>query len=198
MKTEAYFEEYNQFITNQRKAINELEQQRNDLQAKIEADKEEYKQLVANGEDDKADKLYQTTDTEEKQLQAINKRLTTKQEVFDETRKEKAIELIKHQSELPKLYEDEKQELIAKFEPIIEQYNDIIDEINDLNERYTEEFERYAIPYRRENFDEDAQIRSDLRPHFREYAPNYYVSNSELPIIGTNQKMKFVKERKNG
>lgn len=73
MKTEAYFEEYNQFITNQRKAINELEQQRNDLQAKIEADKEEYKQLVANGEDDKADKLYQTTDTEEKQLQAINK-----------------------------------------------------------------------------------------------------------------------------
>ncbi|MDU4964734.1 MAG: pathogenicity island protein, partial [Staphylococcus warneri] len=179
MKTEAYFEEYNQFITNQRKAINELEQQRNDLQAKIEADKEEYKQLVANGEDDKADKLYQTTDTEEKQLQAINKRLTTKQEVFDETRKEKAIELIKHQSELPKLYEDEKQELIAKFEPIIEQYNDIIDEINDLNERYTEEFERYAIPYRRENFDEDAQIRSDLRPHFREYAPMYYVSNSE-------------------
>ena len=50
MKTEAYFEEYNQFITNQRKAINELEQQRNDLQAKIKADKDEYKQLVANGE----------------------------------------------------------------------------------------------------------------------------------------------------
>lgn len=198
MKTEAYFEEYNQFITNQRKAINELEEQRNDLQAKIKADTDEYKQLVANGEDDKADKLYQTTDTEEKQLKAINKRLTTKQEVFDETRKEKAIELIKHQSELPKLYEDEKQELIAKFEPIIEQYNDIIDEINDLNELYTEEFERYAIPYRRENFDEDSQIRSDLRPHFREYAPNYYVSNSELPIIDTNQKMKFVKERKNG
>ncbi|MDS3947458.1 pathogenicity island protein [Staphylococcus epidermidis] len=198
MKTEAYFEEYNQFITNQRKAIYELEQQRNDLQAKIKADKEEYKQLVANGEDDKADKLYETTDTEEKQLKAINKRLTTKQEVFDETRKEKAIELIKHQSELPKLYENEKQELIAKFEPIIEQYNDIIDEINDLNERYTEEFERYAIPYRRENFDEDAQIRRDLRPHFREYAPMHYVSNSELPIIGTNQKMKFVKERKNG
>ncbi|MCC3673815.1 pathogenicity island protein [Staphylococcus epidermidis] len=198
MKTEAYFEEYNQFITNQRKAIKELEQQRNDLQAKIKADKDEYKQLVANGEDDKVDKLYQTTDTEEKQLKAINKRLTTKQEVFDETRKEKAIELIKHQSELPKLYENEKQELIAKFEPIIEQYNDIIDEINDLNERYTEEFERYAIPYRRENFDEDAQIRSDLRPHFREYAPMYYVSNSELPIIGTNQKMKFIKEIKNG
>ena len=198
MKTEAYFEEYNQFITDQRKAINELEQQRNDLQAKIKADKEEYKQLVANGEDDKADKLYETTDTEEKQLKAINKRLTTKQEVFDGTRKEKAIELIKHQSELPKLYEDEKQELIAKFESIIEQYNDIIDEINDLNERYTEEFERYAIPYRRENFDEDAQIRSDIRPYFREYAPMHYVSNSELPIIGTNQKMKFVKERKNG
>ena len=198
MKTESYFEEYNHFITNQRKAINELEQQRNDLQAKIKADKEEYKHLVANGEDDKADKLYQTTDTEENQLKAINKRLTTKQEVFDETRKEKAIELIKHQSELPKLYEDEKQGLIAKFEPIIEQYNDIIDEINDLNERYTEEFERYAIPYRRENFDEDAQIRSDLRPYFREYAPMHYVSNSELPIIGTNQKMKFVKERKNG
>ena len=91
MKTESYFEEYNQFVTDQRNAISELEQQRNDLQDKIKADKEEYKQLVANGEDDKADKLYQTTDTEEKQLKAINKRLTTKQEVFDETRKEKLL-----------------------------------------------------------------------------------------------------------
>ncbi|OTQ82040.1 pathogenicity island protein, partial [Bacillus subtilis subsp. subtilis] len=39
MKTESYFKEYNQFVLDQRKAIQELEQERNALESKIKLDK---------------------------------------------------------------------------------------------------------------------------------------------------------------
>lgn len=191
MKTEAYFEEYNQFITNQRKAINELEQQRNDLQAKIKSDKEEYKQLVANGEDDKADELYQTTDADERQLKAISKRLATKQEVFDETRKEKAIELIKHQADLPHLYKKDKERILAKFEPIVEEYNKVVDEIAALNDEYEYEFYRFVKPYDKENFEKDKEVRAEIKNHFSPNKYSNYVSGDELPFIDIRNKMQL-------
>ena len=191
MKTEAYFEEYNQFITNQRKAINELEQQRNDLQAKIKSDKEEYKQLVANGEDDKADELYQTTDADERQLKAISKRLATKQEVFDETRKEKAIELIKHQADLPHLYKKDKERILAKFEPIVEEYNKIANEISKLNDEYEIEFDRFVRVYDKENFEKDEEVRAEIRNYFSPNKYSNYVGGDELPFIDIRNKMQL-------
>ncbi|GGI38284.1 MULTISPECIES: hypothetical protein [Staphylococcus] len=191
MKTEAYFEEYNQFITNQRKAINELEQQRNDLQAKIKSDKEEYKQLVANGEDDKADELYQTTDADERQLKAISKRLATKQEVFDETRKEKAIELIKHQADLPHLYKKDKERILAKFEPIVEEYNKIANEISKLNDEYEIEFDRFVRVYDKENFEKDEEVRAEIRNYFSPNRYSNYVGGDVLPFINIKNKMQL-------
>lgn len=191
MKTEAYFDEYNQFITNQRKAINELEQQRNDLQAKIKSDKEEYKQLVANGEDAKADELYQTTDADERQLKAISKRLATKQEVFDETRKEKAIELIKHQADLPHLYKNDKERILAKFEPIVEEYNKILNEISKLNDEYEIEFDRFVRVYDKENFEKDEEVRAKIKNYFSPNRYSNYVGGDELPFINTRNKMKL-------
>ncbi|WP_145455915.1 pathogenicity island protein [Staphylococcus epidermidis] len=191
MKTEAYFEEYNQFITNQRKAINELEQQRNDLQAKIKSDKKEYKQLVANGEDAKADELYQTTDADERQLKAISKRLATKQEVFDETRKEKAIELIKHQADLPHLYKNDKERILAKFEPIVEEYNKILNEISKLNDEYEIEFDRFVRVYDKENFEKDEEVRAEIRNYFSPNKYSNYVGGDELPFIDIRNKMQL-------
>ncbi|EXO04790.1 hypothetical protein W328_02597, partial [Staphylococcus aureus DAR5847] len=81
MKTESYFKEYNQFVLDQRKAIQELEQERNALESKIKLDKSTYKQLIMDGQDDKADNLYQATDADEKKLKALNKRLETKKSV---------------------------------------------------------------------------------------------------------------------
>ncbi|MCO6212049.1 pathogenicity island protein [Staphylococcus epidermidis] len=191
MKTEAYFEEYNQFITNQSKAINELEQQRNDLQAKIKSDKEEYKQLVANGEDAKADELYQTTDADERQLKAISKRLATKQEVFDETRKEKAIELIKHQADLPHLYKNDKERILAKFEPIVEEYNKILNEISKLNDEYEIEFDRFVRVYDKENFEMDKEVRAEIKNYFSPNRYSNYVGGDELPFINIRNKMQL-------
>ena len=192
MKTESYFEEYNQFVTDQRNAINELEQQRNDLQAKIKADKEKYKQLVANGEDDKADELYQTTDEDERQLKAITKRLETKKDVADEIKRNKTIELLKHQFDLPSLYSEEKSTVLKKLANVVEEYNKVIDEINDVNDRFKEEFERYGVLYDQEEIYKDTEAKKALNGQFREYLHAPYINSNHLPFE-SNKKLKFKK-----
>lgn len=79
-----------------------------ELIQRIKEDKAKYKELIANSQDDEADELYNTFDSNEKKLKALEKRLSTKKEVFDEARRKKAIELIKHQADLPHLYKKTK------------------------------------------------------------------------------------------
>lgn len=136
MKTEAYFDEYNEYVTGQRENINKLENERQELTQRIKEDKAKYKELIANSQDDEADALYTTFDSNEKKLKALEKCLSTKKEVFDEARRKKAIELIKHQADLPNLYKNDKERILAKFEPIIEEYNKVVDEIAALNDEY--------------------------------------------------------------
>ena len=123
MKTAKYFDKYNEYVTGQRENINKLEKERQELAQRIKEDKVKYKELIANSQDDEADKLYTTFDSNEKKLKALEKRLSTKKEVFDEARRKKAIELIKHQADLPHLYQEDKERILAKFKPIIEEYN---------------------------------------------------------------------------
>ena len=107
MKTAKYFDEYNEYVTGQRENINKLENERQELSQRIKEDKAKYKELIANSQDDEADALYTTFDSNEKKLKALEKRLSTKK-VFDEARRKKAIELIKHQADLPHLYKKTK------------------------------------------------------------------------------------------
>ena len=108
MKTAKYFDEYNEYVTGQRENINKIENERQELSQRIKEDKAKYKELIANSQDDEADALYTTFDSNEKKLKALEKRLSTKKEVFDEARRKKAIELIKHQKEVPQLYKKDK------------------------------------------------------------------------------------------
>lgn len=108
LKTEHYFEEYNTYVTGQNKNINDLAHEVKKLEDKIQEDKAKYKQLVAEAKDEEADKLYSTFDKNEQKLKALQKRLETKREVFNDARRKKAVELIKHQAELPHLYQEDK------------------------------------------------------------------------------------------
>lgn len=192
MKTEKYFDEYNEYVTGQRENINKLENERQELSQRIEEDKAKYKELIANSQDDEADALYTTFDSNEKKLKALEKRLSTKKEVFDEARRKKAIELIKHQADLPHLYKKDKERILAKFKPIIEEFNTVLTEINDLNAKYEEEYNRYTIPYHRENFDEDDEVKRELRNHFRDILYSPYITGIELPFTDQyNHKLKF-------
>ncbi|MCH4516556.1 pathogenicity island protein [Staphylococcus haemolyticus] len=182
MKTAKYFDEYNEYVTGQRENINKLEKERQELTQRIKEDKVKYKELIANSQDDEADKLYTTFDSNEKRLKALEKRLSTKKEVFDEARRKKAIELIKHQADLPHLYQEDKERILAKFEPIIEEFNKVIDEVEDLNARYKDEFMRYTNPYHIENFDEDDEVKRELRNHFRDVLYSPYITSIELPF----------------
>lgn len=78
MKTAKYFDEYNEYVTGQRENINKIENERQELSQRIKEDKAKYKELIANSQDDEADALYTTFDSNEKKLKALEKRLSTK------------------------------------------------------------------------------------------------------------------------
>ena len=189
MKTAKYFDEYNEYVTGQRENINKIENERQELSQRIKEDKAKYKELIANSQDDEADALYTTFDSNEKKLKALEKRLSTKKEVFDEARRKKAIELIKHQADLPHLYKKDKERILAKFEPIVQEYNKVVGEIAALNDEYEIEFDRFVRVYDKENFEKDKEVREEIRNHFRANQYTDYVSKSELPFINIKNKM---------
>ena len=191
MKTEKYFDEYNEYVIGQRESIDKLEKERQELIQRIKEDKAKYKELIANSQDDEADELYNTFDSNEKKLKALEKRLSTKKEVFDEARRKKAIELIKHQADLPHLYKKDKERILAKFEPIVEEYNKVVDEIAALNDEYEIEFDRFVRVYDKENFEEDKEVRAEIKNYFSPIKYSNYVSGNELPIIDIRNKMKL-------
>ncbi|WP_145449728.1 pathogenicity island protein [Staphylococcus hominis] len=191
MKTAKYFDEYNEYVIGQRESIDKLEKERQELSQRIEEDKAKYKELIANSQDDEADALYTTFDSNEKKLKALEKRLSTKKEVFDEARRKKAIELIKHQADLPHLYKKDKERILAKFEPIVEEYNKVVDEIAALNDEYEIEFDRFVRVYDKENFEEDKEVRAEIKNYFSPIKYSNYVSGNELPIIDIRNKMKL-------
>ncbi|MEJ7164786.1 pathogenicity island protein [Staphylococcus capitis] len=191
MKTAKYFDKYNEYVTGQRENINKLEKERQELAQRIKEDKVKYKELIANSQDDEADKLYTTFDSNEKKLKALEKRLSTKKEVFDEARRKKAIELIKHQADLPHLYKKDKERILAKFEPIVEEYNKVVDEIAALNDEYEYEFYRFVKPYDKENFEKDKEVRAEIKNHFSPNKYSNYVSGDELPFIDIRNKIQL-------
>ncbi|MDO2946523.1 pathogenicity island protein [Staphylococcus epidermidis] len=191
MKTEAYFDEYNEYVTGQRENINKIENERQELTQRIKEDKAKYKELIANSQDDEADALYTTFDSNEKKLKALEKRLSTKKEVFDEARRKKAIELIKHQADLPHLYKKDKERILAKFKPIVEEYNKVVDEIAALNDEYEYEFYRFVGPYDKENFEKDKEVRVEIRNYFSPNKYSNYVGGDELPFIDIRNKMQL-------
>ena len=191
MKTAKYFDEYNEYVTGQRENINKLENERQELSQRIKEDKAKYKELIANSQDDEADALYTTFDSNEKKLKALEKRLSTKKEVFDEARRKKAIEIIKHQADLPHLYKKDKERILAKFEPIVEEYNKVVDEIAALNDEYEIEFDRFVRVYDKENFEENKEVRAEIKNYFSPIKYSNYVSGNELPIIDIRNKMKL-------
>ena len=191
MKIAKYFDEFNEYVTGQRENINKIENERQELSQRIKEDKAKYKELIANSQDDEADALYTTFDSNEKKLKALEKRLSTKKEVFDEARRKKAIELIKHQADLPHLYKKDKERILAKFEPIVEEYNKVVDEIAALNDEYEYEFYRFVGPYDKENFEKDKEVRAEIKNHFSPNKYSNYVSGDELPFIDIRNKMQL-------
>lgn len=191
MKTAKYFDEYNEYVTGQRENINKIENERQELSQRIKEDKAKYKELIANSQDDEADALYTTFDSNEKKLKALEKRLSTKKEVFDEARRKKAIELIKHQADLPHLYKKDKERILAKFEPIVQEYNKVVDEIAALNDEYEIEFDRFVRVYDKENFEKDKEVRAEIKNHFSPNKYSNYVSGDELPFIDIRNKMQL-------
>lgn len=190
MKTSKYFDEYNEYVSGQRENIDKLENERKELIQQIEDDKAKYKELITNSKDNEADELYSTFDSNEKKLKALEKRLATKKEVFDEARRKKAVDIIKRQGELPNLYQNDKERILSKFKPIIDEYNKVIDEIEILNDKYEDEFYRYVKLYNLEDFEEDNEARDEIKNYFSPNQYSNYVGADKLPFIDTRNKLR--------
>ena len=190
MKTAKHFDEYNEYVSGQRENINKLEDERQELSQRIKEDKEKYKDLIASSKDDEADALYSTFDKNEQKLKALQKRLETKQEVFDDARRKKAIEILKHQGELPRLYQEDKERILSKFVPIIKEYNKVIEEIEALNNEYEDEFYRYVKLYDLEDFEEDNEARDEIKNYFSPNQYSNYVGADKLPFIDARNKLR--------
>lgn len=190
MKTAKHFDEYNEYVSGQRENINKLEDERQELSQRIKEDKEKYKDLIASSKDDEADALYSTFDKNEQKLKALQKRLETKQEVFDDARRKKAIEILKHQGELPRLYQEDQERILSKFVPIIKEYNKVIEEIEALNNEYEDEFYRYVKLYDLEDFEEDNEARDEIKNYFSPNQYSNYVGADKLPFIDTRNKLR--------
>lgn len=196
MKTQHLFDDYNEYINNQEQSISDLTKQKQELQAKNKDNQAKYKELIANGEDEKADELFTVIAEDDKKLNAINKRLDTKKEVSQEARDKKTVELLKHQKDLSYLYANEKTELIEELKSIADQYNDVIDKIENVNDDYAKEFSRFAGVYRSENIFEKSRsnqaIKSQLNNKFHEVQYSSFISSSELPFVNSrNKKLQF-------
>ena len=74
----------------------------------------------------------------------------------------------------------------------MEEYNKVLKEIDELNVKYEKEYLRYANPYYNENFNEDDEVKRELRNHFRDILYSPFISKMDLPIIDRfNNKLKF-------
>lgn len=194
MKTQHLFDEYNEYINNQEQSISDLEKQKQELQTKNKDNQSKYKELIANGEDEKADELFTVIAEDDKKLNAINKRLDTKKEVSQEARDKKTVELLKHQKDLSHLYANEKAELVEEIKNVADQYNAIVDKIERVNKDYAEEHARFVDVYRSEDIFEksrnDRAIKSSLTNNFREVQYTEFINSGELPFVH-NKKLKF-------
>lgn len=194
MKTQHLFDEYNDYIDNQKRSILDLTQQKKDLEAKNKDNQSKYKELIASGEDEKADELFTVIAEDDNKLKAINKRLNTKKEVSQEARDKKTIELLKHQKDLPHLYANEKAELLEELKGIMNQYNSVIEKIEAINDDFADEHARFVDVYQSEDIfkksQNDKSIRGELINNFRETLYSHFISTGELPFI-YNKKLKL-------
>ncbi|WP_436855207.1 pathogenicity island protein [Staphylococcus caeli] len=198
MKTQHLFDEYNDYIDNQEQSILNLTKQKRELEAKNKSDQSKYKELIACGEDEKADELFTVIAEDDNKLKAINKRLNTKKEVSQEVRDKKTIELLKHQKDLPHLYANEKAELLEELKDAMNQYNSVIEKIEAVNDDFADEHARFVDVYQSEDIfkktQNDKSIRGELINNFREILYSDFISTGELPFIH-NKKMEIKGEK---
>lgn len=194
MKTQHLFDEYNDYINNQEQSILDLEQQKQELEAKNKANQSKYKELIASGEDAKADDLFTVIAEDDNRLKAITKRFDTKKEVSQDARDNKTIELLKHQKDLPHLYANEKVELLEELKSVVDQYNVVVDKIERVNKDYEDEFLHFTDVYQSEDIfkksQNDKSITLALRNNLKETLYSDFINVSELPFIH-HKKLKF-------
>lgn len=182
MKTKHLFDEYYEFLDNQQAQLKDLKAEANELSNSIKANEQQYKEHISAGEDKKADKLYHSIEDSKKSLSALNKRIATKADVYEELKLKKTIELLKNQKELPNLYQSDRLALIEQLQPVMEQYNAIINSINEINKDYQDEFQDFVDLYESEHINENKEAKAELRGYFQ-HQTSGLIPNTQLPVI---------------
>ena len=91
-------------------------------------------------------------------MKALEKRLSTKKKYLMKLDVKRRLNLL-NIKQIYLICTKRQRTYISKIEPIVREFNKVLTEINDLNAKYEEEYNRYTIPYHRENFDEDDEVK---------------------------------------
>jgi len=186
MKTTHLFKQHEQMISENRKTIQELQQDTDTKRQELKELNQQYEQYVNDGQDDKADSLFSSIVSTETAIKMNEKKLNTKGPILKKKERDNAINILKQVNKLPELYADEKAVLEEKYETAKRQLMAVKAEITVLNRTYDDDYLQYVNMY--EDYDEgqDKSFRREANEKgarwqdFRHVSQAYVINIFEL------------------
>ncbi|UBH15010.1 hypothetical protein [Macrococcus armenti] len=179
MKTQNLLNEYYDFVDSTENALSEIEKQNREDKTNLTELNKQYEEFISLGKDDKADALYNDIETLEKRVKMTDKKIETKRKVTDKVIREKSVEIIKRQKDVPTYYEKDASIIRDQLNKAVELFNDAIDKADKLQENVTQEMKQYVNIFREQDFENNNEVKKELRPHFTD---NVLILENKSPI----------------
>lgn len=190
MRTQHYFDAYNAETNERNQGIEKLNTQIREEKAQLVDLNKQYQSLVEQGQDEKADALFDDIEALEKSIKTVTKRVQTKADVAKKVQRERLIELLMHQTEVKGLYKEDVEKLNSELKDAVDNLNKVIDKKNELQSDFDDEMERYVWNYERYGLKEDKEIRKVMYDGGFRTSPTQSYSLG-LCWIGKNVQGKF-------
>lgn len=183
MRTQHYFDAFNAETTERNQGIEKLNTQIRDEKAQLVELNKQYQMLVEQGQDEKADALFDDIEALEKSIKIVTKRVQTKTDVSKKVQRERLIELLMHQTEVKGLYKDDVDKINSELKDAVDNLNKVIDKKNQLQSDFNDEMEHYVLNFEHYGLKEDKEVSKIMRDGgFRTSATR----NHDLGLLNIN------------
>lgn len=161
MKTKHLFENYKEGIKGYNDELLTIDNRVKEATSKIESLTSKYKEYVKNGSDEKADQVFDEISKLEDDKAKDIKKYNVKKEMFESIKYNKLLELLLNRKDVPKFYEEEKQEVLKNLNKAIVNFNAAMDKLNSLNKEYRKDMYEFDTWIDIHNMKKDDRFRSE-------------------------------------
>lgn len=144
MKLQHLFDAFNAEAKERNENIVKLGQEKKEASKKLITLNKEYENYIENGDDARADEIFDEINETERNVKMLTKKIASKQNVSKRIMREKVVELAMRQTTLKDEYKEDQKALQKELDDAIEQYNKVVVKINKLNDEFQEEFDKFA------------------------------------------------------